>query len=127
MNILKRLTSILLAVLLGLNGLTVLAETVEEMPQDSSAQQETAEAEEAEVELPAQEVQDEAEKNETEDEMPLGQDDGFALRERGRRPVTASMPTSISGVFRCSMALPPRWGCMRTSRSTLRLPVLCCG
>lgn len=85
MNMLKRLTSILLAVLLGLNGLTVLAENVEEMPQDSSAQQETAEAEEAEVELPAQEVQDEPEKNEKEDEMPLGQDDLFVLSELERR------------------------------------------
>ena len=94
MNMLKRLTSVLLAVLLAVNGLSALAETADEtLPE---VQEETAVVEESAPEAPAEEetvtetpAEEEAaeapEQTEEKEEMPLGQDDLFVLGELERR------------------------------------------
>ena len=94
MNMLKRLTSVLLAVLLAANGLSALGETADEtLPE---VQEETAVVEESAPEAPAEEetvtetpAEEESaetpEQTEKKEEMPLGQDDLFVLGELERR------------------------------------------
>ena len=101
MNMLKRLTGVLLAVLLGLNSLSALAEAaeettlpvqqetaLEEVMQEQPAQEEAADAEETQLPQEAETADTPAEEQpaeEAEDKMPLGQDDLFVLGELERR------------------------------------------
>lgn len=95
MNMLKRLASVLLAVLLAANGLSALAETADEtlpeVQEETAVVEESAEEAPAEEETPAEdapveeEPAEEPEQAEDKKEMPLGQDDLFVLGELERR------------------------------------------